>query len=253
MLLAASSSRRTSRRDLISSEVRPGKVKYEFRPYLIIGPDSKPAMRAALAAGEQNRFWQFLQLFYLNQGRRELRLRHGRLPDEHRQGRRRSRHRQVEHGPQQLQVGRDDPAGQLPGRLVRFHRHAIDRRAGPERPEGDRRKLDPDPPADPGGDPTGQLGLPWCHGLQPGRQPSPAGDHRGRLRLLAVLQPGDPGGDRDGRPSTASARWSSASIARRSRCSRPGWRSASTSSSRAAGDPAAVRRPAPLRAPPSGR
>ena len=53
---------------LISSEVRPGKVKYEFRPLLIIGPQSKPAMKAALAAGEQNRFWQFLQLFYLNQG-----------------------------------------------------------------------------------------------------------------------------------------------------------------------------------------
>jgi protein-disulfide isomerase len=53
---------------LISSEVRPGNVKYEFRPFLIIGPDSKPAMRATLAAGEQNRFWQFLQLFYLNQG-----------------------------------------------------------------------------------------------------------------------------------------------------------------------------------------
>jgi protein-disulfide isomerase len=54
--------------EMISSEVRPGNVKYEFRPFLIIGPDSKPAIRAALAAGEQNRFWQFLQLFYLNQG-----------------------------------------------------------------------------------------------------------------------------------------------------------------------------------------
>jgi protein-disulfide isomerase len=54
--------------DLVSSEVRPGKVKYEFRPFLIIGPDSKPAMKAALAAGEQNRLFQFLQLFYLNQG-----------------------------------------------------------------------------------------------------------------------------------------------------------------------------------------
>ena len=53
---------------LISSEVRPGNVKYEFQPFLIIGPDSKPAMRAALAAGEQNRLWQFMQLFYLNQG-----------------------------------------------------------------------------------------------------------------------------------------------------------------------------------------
>jgi protein-disulfide isomerase len=53
---------------LISGQVRSGAVKYEFRPFLIIGPDSKPAMRAALAAGEQNRFWNFLQLFYLNQG-----------------------------------------------------------------------------------------------------------------------------------------------------------------------------------------
>jgi protein-disulfide isomerase len=54
--------------DLVSSEVKPGNVKYEFRPFLIIGPDSKPAMKGALAAGEQNRFWNFLQLFYLNQG-----------------------------------------------------------------------------------------------------------------------------------------------------------------------------------------
>jgi len=53
---------------LISSEVQPGNVKYEFRPFLIIGPDSKPAMKAALAAGDQNRLFQFLQLFYLNQG-----------------------------------------------------------------------------------------------------------------------------------------------------------------------------------------
>jgi protein-disulfide isomerase len=54
--------------DLISGDVRGGSVKYEFRPLLVIGPDSKPAMRAALAAGNQNRFWNFLQLFYLNQG-----------------------------------------------------------------------------------------------------------------------------------------------------------------------------------------
>jgi protein-disulfide isomerase len=54
--------------DLITSEVKPGNAKYEFRPYLIIGPDSKPAMKAALAAGDQDRFWEYLQLFYLNQG-----------------------------------------------------------------------------------------------------------------------------------------------------------------------------------------
>jgi protein-disulfide isomerase len=54
--------------DLISSEVKNGEVKYEFRPFLIIGPDSKPAMKAVLAAGDQGKFWNFLQLFYANQG-----------------------------------------------------------------------------------------------------------------------------------------------------------------------------------------
>jgi protein-disulfide isomerase len=54
--------------DLISSEVKTGNVKYDFLPFLIIGPDSQPAMRAVLAAGDQGRFWNYLQLFYLNQG-----------------------------------------------------------------------------------------------------------------------------------------------------------------------------------------
>jgi protein-disulfide isomerase len=54
--------------DLISSKVKTGDVKYVYQPYLIIGPDSKPAMKAVLAAGEQNRFWNYLQLFYANQG-----------------------------------------------------------------------------------------------------------------------------------------------------------------------------------------
>jgi protein-disulfide isomerase len=53
---------------LISSEVKTGKAKYVYEPFIIIGPDSKPAMRATLAAGEQNRFWNYLQLFYANQG-----------------------------------------------------------------------------------------------------------------------------------------------------------------------------------------
>ncbi len=53
---------------VVSSDVDTGKVKYVYEPYLIIGPDSKPAMKAILAAGEQNRFWNYLQLFYLNQG-----------------------------------------------------------------------------------------------------------------------------------------------------------------------------------------
>jgi protein-disulfide isomerase len=53
---------------LLQDEVRPGNATYEYRPWVIIGPDSKPASRAALAAGEQNRLFQFIQLFYANQG-----------------------------------------------------------------------------------------------------------------------------------------------------------------------------------------
>jgi protein-disulfide isomerase len=52
---------------LISAEVKTGDAKLVYEPYLIIGPDSEPAMKAALAAGEQGRFWNYLQLFYANQ------------------------------------------------------------------------------------------------------------------------------------------------------------------------------------------
>jgi protein-disulfide isomerase len=54
--------------ELISSEVRSGSAKFSYQPFLIIGPDSKPAMKAALAAGEQGKFWNYIQLFYRNQG-----------------------------------------------------------------------------------------------------------------------------------------------------------------------------------------
>ena len=53
---------------LISGPVRDGTAKYEFQPWLIIGPQSKPAARAAFAAGEQGKFWNYLTLFYRTQG-----------------------------------------------------------------------------------------------------------------------------------------------------------------------------------------
>lgn len=53
---------------LIAGPVRSGEARYEFRPWLIIGPDSKPAAEAALAAGEQGRFWNYITLWYRNQG-----------------------------------------------------------------------------------------------------------------------------------------------------------------------------------------
>ena len=57
---------------LISDEVRPGTAKYEFRQFPIIGPaphtESVDAAKAAYAASEQERYWNFIELFYRNQG-----------------------------------------------------------------------------------------------------------------------------------------------------------------------------------------
>jgi protein-disulfide isomerase len=53
---------------LISGPVKDGTADYEFRQWTIIGPDSIDAASAALAAAEQNRYWNFIQLFYRNQG-----------------------------------------------------------------------------------------------------------------------------------------------------------------------------------------
>jgi protein-disulfide isomerase len=54
--------------DLISKVVRKGTANYEFSQFTIIGPDSTDAAKAALAASEQNRYWNYIDLFYRNQG-----------------------------------------------------------------------------------------------------------------------------------------------------------------------------------------
>ena len=54
--------------DIISDIVRKGTATYEFRQWPIIGPQSATAAKAALAAGEQGRYWNFVELFYRNQG-----------------------------------------------------------------------------------------------------------------------------------------------------------------------------------------
>lgn len=53
---------------VIENQVRSGEAKLDFRNYTIIGPESKPAGAAAIAAGEQGRGWNFVKLFYRNQG-----------------------------------------------------------------------------------------------------------------------------------------------------------------------------------------
>lgn len=56
---------------LIEGPVRAGKAKLDFRNWVILSApdgDSGEAARAALAAGEQDRLWHFVELFYRNQG-----------------------------------------------------------------------------------------------------------------------------------------------------------------------------------------
>lgn len=53
---------------VIESQVRGGDAKLSFNNYTIIGPQSTPAGAAAIAAGEQGRGWNFVELFYRNQG-----------------------------------------------------------------------------------------------------------------------------------------------------------------------------------------
>lgn len=53
---------------VIESQVRGGEVKIDFRNFTIIGPQSLDAGAAAVAAGAQGRGWNFVELFYRNQG-----------------------------------------------------------------------------------------------------------------------------------------------------------------------------------------
>lgn len=53
---------------LVTSYVRPGKVKMIFRTVSILGTDSERAAQMAGAAALQNRLWPFIDIFYANQG-----------------------------------------------------------------------------------------------------------------------------------------------------------------------------------------
>jgi len=53
---------------LIDSKVRGGGAQIEFRNFTIIDEQSEAAGAALLAAGEQGRGWNFLEIFYRNQG-----------------------------------------------------------------------------------------------------------------------------------------------------------------------------------------
>ena len=54
--------------EMVDRSVRGGEVKVISEPLTFIGSDSVPAARAALAAGEQDRYWPYAQLLFENQG-----------------------------------------------------------------------------------------------------------------------------------------------------------------------------------------
>ena len=54
--------------ELVNGDVRDGEVKIASEPLAFLGSDSVEAARAALAAGEQNRYWPYSSLLFENQG-----------------------------------------------------------------------------------------------------------------------------------------------------------------------------------------
>lgn len=54
--------------EVFAGPVKDGTANVEFENWAILGPDSLLAAKAAIAAGEQNRMWTFLETFYDNQG-----------------------------------------------------------------------------------------------------------------------------------------------------------------------------------------
>jgi protein-disulfide isomerase len=53
---------------VVDSKVRGAEARIEFRNFTIIDDQSETAGAAALAAGEQGRGWNFIEIFYRNQG-----------------------------------------------------------------------------------------------------------------------------------------------------------------------------------------
>ena len=53
---------------IVDEYVRAGRVRVVLRGLSFLGPDSETALRAALAAGEQDRFWDVVHGLFLRQG-----------------------------------------------------------------------------------------------------------------------------------------------------------------------------------------
>lgn len=53
---------------IVKNDVRTGKLRVVFQPISILGNDSVVAARAAVAAAQQNKFFDYASTFYANQG-----------------------------------------------------------------------------------------------------------------------------------------------------------------------------------------
>ena len=54
--------------EVVERHVEPGDAKLVSETLVFIGPDSVPPARAAFAAGQQDRYWQYAALLFENQG-----------------------------------------------------------------------------------------------------------------------------------------------------------------------------------------
>ncbi len=59
---------RTALPEVVRRYVRTGKVQIVFNGMAFVGAESATALRTALAAGRQNRFWNVMELLFENQG-----------------------------------------------------------------------------------------------------------------------------------------------------------------------------------------
>jgi protein-disulfide isomerase len=53
---------------IIEGMVRKGEARLEFRNFVLVSEESQPAGAAAVAAGRQGRGWNYIEVFYRNQG-----------------------------------------------------------------------------------------------------------------------------------------------------------------------------------------
>jgi protein-disulfide isomerase len=54
--------------DVVAKYVKTGNVKMEYRTFAILGDDSVTAAKAAVEAGNEGHAWEFIDLWYKNQG-----------------------------------------------------------------------------------------------------------------------------------------------------------------------------------------